>query len=468
MICPKCGTPNRASAKFCDECGYELPSVAPIANEMFDDDAHTATCKPKAAPTADLAGVDKTNDSSFEEKKDTKADDLTSTNDDSESLEEAKTTESATKEDTTKKAETTSQEPVLNQGDQTDITAKMPAVDGSAYSTDQKTYSVKNIAEKKREASKPARNVVIAVAIIAVMAAILGGTYAAQIWGGKVVPDVSNLTEADAKAQLKAAGFQIDTEQIASDEAEGIVISMEPSAGTRVSEGSKVTLDISMRRVVPNVVGMGIDDAKQVMQKSGFNNVEYTTQKSDDTENVILSVSPEVDTPITADAKITMTVSESYRVPDVSGLGKDEAVAKITEAGFAAKTVTVSDESKTEGTVLSTSPEKDSVAKSGSEVTVSVCQHRSTQLEQLTREFFAATYHFVIGGKNYEIGKLTAVEWTSGGTVAYTITARQYQTTNWLDGETETRYLDYETIQGTLAFDDNNNVYAGNPAIQQN
>ena len=273
---------------------------------------------------------------------------------------------------------------------------------------------------------------------------------------------------AEAKTQLQAAGFEVETEQIPSDEVEGIVISMDPGAGSRVAEGSKVMLDISMRRVVPNVVGMNIDDAKQVMQKSGFKNVEYVTQKSDQAENIVLTVSPEVDTPITADAKITITVSEAYRVPDVSGLGKDEAVAKITEAGFAAKTVNVTDESKTEGTVLSTNPEKDCVAKSGSEVTLSICVHRSTQLEQATRDFFSATYHFIIGGKNYEIGKLTAVEWTSGGTVAYTITARQYQTTNWLDGETETRYLDYETIQGTLAFDDNNNVYAGNPTIQQN
>ena len=461
MICPKCGTPNRASAKFCDECGYELPSVAPIANEMFDDESHVETCKPKSAPTADLAGVDKTNDSSFEEKKDVQE----------EPSDSATTEPSETKEPEeieADKAETKPQEPVVSEENSSDITAKMPAIEGSAYSTDQKTYSVKSIAETKKAASKNSKNIAIALAVIAVLAAILGGTYCAQIWGGKVVPDVSNLSEAEAKTQLQAAGFQVETEQIASDEVEGIVISMEPGAGSRVAEGSKVLLDISMRRVVPNVVGMSIDDAKQVMQKSGFKNVDYATQKSDGEENRVLTISPEVDTPITADAKITVTVSEAYRVPDVSGLGKDEAVAKITEAGFAAKTVNVNDETKTEGTVLSTTPEKDSVAKSGSEVTVSVCLHRSTQLEQLTRDFFAATYHFVIGGKNYEIGKLTAVEWTSGGTVAYTITARQYQTTNWLDGETETRYLDYETIQGTLAFDDNNNVYAGNPAIQQN
>ena len=457
MICPKCGTPNRASAKFCDECGYELPSVAPIANEMFDDESHIETCEPKAAPTADLAGVDKTNDSSFEEKKDDSHDLIKEDDSKEENLEDDK-------------AETKQQESVpVADDDCSDITAEMPAIkDSSSYSTNQKVYSVKGIEEARKANSKTSKRVAITFGCIFLFFVILGVTYYSQIWGGKVIPDVSNMTESDAKAQLKAAGFNVETEQIASDEAEGIVISMEPEAGSRVSEGSKVLLDISMRRVVPNVVGMSIDNAKQVMQKSGFTNVEYATQKSDEAENLVLTISPQVDTPVTADARITITVSEAYRIPDISGLGKDEAVAKITEAGFTAKTVDVNDESKTEGTVLSTSPEKDTVVKSGSEVTVNVCIHRSTQLEQLTREFFAATYHFVIGGKNYEIGKLTAVEWTSGGTVAYTITARQYQTTNWLDGETETRYLDYETIQGTLAFDDNNNVYAGNPAIQQN
>ena len=452
MICPKCGTPNRASAKFCDECGYELPSVAPVANEMFDDEQHLETCKPKAAPTADLAGVDKTNDSSFEEKEETQ--------------EKPSDKPEETELD---KAKTKPQETVFVKEDSAaDITAKMPPVEESVYSTDQKTYSVKNINETKKEATKASKNVIIAFAIIAIMAAILGGSYYAQIWGGKVVPDVSSLTEAEAKAQLESAGFQVETEQIASDEVEGIVIAIEPEAGSRVAEGSKVILDISMRRVVPNIVGMNVEDAKQVMQKSGFTNVEYIMQKSDETDNTILAISPEVDTPITANASIKVTVSEAYRVPDVSGLAKDEAVSKITDAGFKAKTVDVVDESKTEGTVISTSPEIDAVTKSGSEVTLSICVHRSTLLEQATRDFFSATYHFIIGGKNYEIGKVTAVQWTSGGTVAYTITARQYQTTNWIDGETETRYLDYETIQGTLAFDDNNNVYAGNPAIQQN
>lgn len=501
MICPKCGTPNRASAKFCDECGYELPSVAPIANEIFDDETHVQTCKPKSAPTADLAGVDKTNDSSFTEEFDKKISDSKDVpSSDVKTEKETDDTDfdkQVTKKQDAVKLETTSDgkmpeadknlsesktnidDTVLVKNDastskevnfDSDITAKMPPIDPSASKADQKVYSVENTADKykKRKNFKINKNVAYALGIIAVVALLLGVTYYAQIWGGKVVPDVSYLPEADAKAQLQAAGFKVETEQIASDEAEGIVIAMDPGAGSRVSEGSTILLDISMRRVVPNVVGMKEDDARQVMQKNGFQNVEYVTQKSDAAEKTVLAISPEVDTPITASAKITITISEAYRVPDVTGLTEAEAIAKIKEAGYTAKTVNVNDESKTEGTVLSTSPEKDNVLKSGSEVTLNVCLHRSTQLVQLTREFFSETYHFIIDGKNYEIGKLTAVEWTSGGNVAYTITARQYQTTNWIDGETETRYLDYETIKGVLTFDENNNIYATSPTIKQN
>ena len=470
MICPKCGTPNRASAKFCDECGYELPSVAPIANEMFDDSEHVQTCKPKAAPTADLNGVDKTNDSSFDEHKkdEEKKQEEAFDSDITAVIEPLKTTTSRTDNDENEQ---------ISETDDLDTqkTAKMEVVEPKTDADESKAklYSVNNDADKKQNKEKRTldpktkRNVLIALGTIAVIAILLSVTYFAQIWGGKVVPDVTSLSEADAKSQLEAAGFKVETEQIASDEVEGVVLSMKPQSGSRLAEGSTVNLEISMKRVIPNIVGMSLDDAKQVMTKNGFTSVEYITQKSDDAENVVLSVTPEVDTRSASDANVKVVVSVPYRVPDVEGLSQDEAVAKIQEAGFAAKTEEKYDESKEEGSVLSIEPAKDTALKSGSEVKVFICAHRSTKLVQLTREFFSETTHFTIDGKQYELGKLTAVQWTSGGTVAYTITARQYQTTTWFGNSSETRYLDYETIQGAISYDDNNNIISTSPSIKQ-
>lgn len=474
MICPKCGTPNRASAKFCDECGYELPSVAPIANEMFDDKDHVVTCKPKTAPTADLNGIDKTNDSSFDEhiKEDAeKEEDETNKSIESDITAVIDPVELPKSTNTNLNVEAEAEKDDLD----TQKTAKLDIIDtkGESGESKAKVYSVNNDAEKEQKKEKKPidpktkRNVLIALGTIAVIAILLSVTYFAQIWGGKVVPDVTSLSESDAKSQLQAAGFKVETEQVASDEVEGIVLSMKPQSGSRLAEGSTISLEISMKRVIPSIVGMNIDDAKQVMSKNGFTNVEYITQKSDDAENVVLSVTPEVDTRSASDANVRVVVSVPYRVPDVEGLSQDEAIAKIEEAGFVAKTEEKYDENKEEGSVLSVEPAKDSALKSGSDVKIFICAHRSTKLVQLTRDFFSETTHFTIDGKQYELGKLTAVQWTSGGTVAYTITARQYQTTTWFGSSSETRYLDYETIQGAISYDDNNNIISTSPSIRQ-
>ena len=66
-------------------------------------------------------------------------------------------------------------------------------------------------------------------------------------------------------------------------------------------------------------------------------------------------------------------------------------------------------------------------------------------------------------GKKYELEKVTALQWTSGGTVAFTITAHQYETVFGLQINNPTS----ETIQGAISFDDNSNIVAISPNIKQ-
>ena len=61
MLCPNCHTNNRSNAKFCDECGCELPTVAPIAREMFGE---SETTRLDDGRTVDLQGIDNYTDSS--------------------------------------------------------------------------------------------------------------------------------------------------------------------------------------------------------------------------------------------------------------------------------------------------------------------------------------------------------------------------------------------------------------------
>ena len=464
MICPRCQTPNRASAKFCDECGYELPSVAPIAHEIFDSDndeqiQNTGSFVPKMAPTADLNGIDKTNDSSFEEVLDN---DITEV---IEKVEEPKKQEEQDEVDECAKTAKMESPDVSKEN-----TAVMEPIDqkqDKEASSDQKNYSVSSADSKKQLDHTTKRNIAIAIGTIVVIAAILGITYFAQLWGGVSVPDVMGMNEADAKAKVEASGFSVETENIASDDVEGIVIGMDPSGGTRTNEGAKVKLQISVKRVIPDIIGLAQTDAQNVMTKNGFTNVEYIKVKSDNTENSVISVTPDVGTRSRADAKITISIAEPYTIPDVAGLTRDEAKARLEAAGFATTFATQYDEALAEGTAISTEPAKDSVAKSGSTVKVIVSEKRSTKLVQLAREFFSATSFFNINGTAYELGSVLGLQYTSGGTVAFTITARQYQTVTWFGTQTETRYGNYETIQGSISYDDNDNIIATSPSMRQ-
>ena len=508
MLCPRCQTPNRSSAKFCDNCGYELPSVAPVAREIFED-KQQKSCNPRMAPTADLNGIDKTNDSSFEnksesvsskatdeeitgviedvakdksdpidqkgEKSEQKNPDQESENTDtSDSKAEIASTDATSDSTASDIASSKTEEMEIKQeanDDTAEITAVMDRVnstsDSSASSYTQKTYTTQSADKKNLMDPTTKRNIFIALGTIAVIALILVVTYAMQLWGGVTVPDVMGLSEAEAKTKIEDAGFSVETENICSDEVEGIVIAMTPEGGQRTAEGSKVKLSISMKRVVPDIISLSQDDAKKVMEKNGFTNVEYVKVKSDETENTVVSTSPEVNTRAKSDARITVSVAEPYTVPDVSGLSQDEAKKRIEEAGFVASFETQYNETIDEGKAISSEPAKDTAAKSGSSVKVYIAERRSTKLVQLTKEFFSATSFFTINGSAYELGSLQGAQWTSGGTVAFTITARQYQTVTWFDSTSETRYGDYETIQGSISYDDNDNIIAITPSIKQ-
>lgn len=496
MICPKCGTPNRSSAKFCDECGYELPSVAPIAREIFDEEEEQ-TCTPKSAPTADLSGVD---EEAYPTLKEPALESQVPEIVKAPSLEASPTQAISDPEIDVQATEilpdVDAQKTEVISPVDADVTSVMTTVAGAqspdysheiqstavmgevdvmnngktavmnpvnAPGDSQKNYSSSATDKKKNANPSVKRNILIALATVVVIAAALGITYMLQLWGGKIVPDVMGVSQEEAIAEVHAAGFVVSTEEIASDEVAGIVIGMEPGANTRAGEGTEVKLQISVRRVIPSIVGMNIDEVKALMEKNGFTNVEYVTEKSDETKDSVIKVLPEEGTRCKANAKITITTAIPYTVPDVEGMSQDEAISALEEAGYNAVVETQINENVAEGSAISTSPAKDSELKSGSNVTLYVAKHRSTELEALTRDFFSGSEYFTISGTPYQLVELVGVQWTSGGNVAYTITARKIDLASLLLGNQN----EAETIQGSIAWDDNDNISTTDPSISQ-
>lgn len=222
----------------------------------------------------------------------------------------------------------------------------------------------------RRRILTPHHVVCVALAL-ALLAVILVGTYTAELWGGKTVPNVDGLTAAEAQRRLEGAGFSVERTDEPADEGVGTVLATEPDHGARVDAGSMVKMSVGAPRIVPDVVGKSADDAKKALADAGVSNIRIEYKNSDEAEGAVLSVSPSRGTVVSKDDEVTLRVAQAYSVPDVVGLSQDEATKKIAEAGLESKI----EWRESEGdalSVLSTSPASGERVGSGATVTVTV------------------------------------------------------------------------------------------------
>lgn len=89
------------------------------------------------------------------------------------------------------------------------------------------------------------------------------------------IPDVTGDAVDDARAELEEAGLKVKvaTEQVTSEFDKGRVATQTPEEGSEAAEGDTVTLTLSKGPEmveVPDVVGASVDDAKSLLEQSGF------------------------------------------------------------------------------------------------------------------------------------------------------------------------------------------------------
>ena len=136
------------------------------------------------------------------------------------------------------------------------------------------------------------------------------------------VPDVSGMTEADARTALGAVGLTSTVAQ-ANDPTvpQGQVISSDPAAGTDVDQGSAVTITVSLGPgtvAVPNVVGLTESDAKALLTSLGL--APSSVQAASDTvpAGSVISVDPAVGAQVAPGDSVQLTVSTGPAAPTQS------------------------------------------------------------------------------------------------------------------------------------------------------
>ena len=226
---------------------------------------------------------------------------------------------------------------------------------------------------------------IVALAVLIAASAAAGVTYQMELWGGKIVPDVTGMTQADATYMLQNKGFAVRSTTVPSDSTEGLVLLMDPSAGARQQEGAEVVIHVSASRTVPKVVGSSQDSALKALSDNGFENVDVQLERSDEPEGTVLSVSPEEGEKAKASTGITLKVAQAYTVPDVSGMSYNQAVQAIKDAGLSYTAVYVYSETASEGAIMGVEPAAGSKVPSDTVVVISLATSRASELTAAAR-----------------------------------------------------------------------------------
>ena len=235
-------------------------------------------------------------------------------------------------------------------------------------------YPPEPLAEEEREARRWWIGVLVG---LVVAAAVIG---ALLLLSGKqvTVPDVIGAQQAEAEIRLRNRGFDTDTVQKESDRAAGRVIGQDPSGGTEVDEGARITLTVSSgpgAAVVPDVVGLPRSAARRALERLRFKIEESRRTSADVGENRVISTSPVGGQRLERGGTVTLVISSGRGravVPDVVGQSRAAAGEALRAAGFDVAVRETERADVAAGTVVAQDPVGEQRRARGATVTITL------------------------------------------------------------------------------------------------
>ena len=483
MICPKCSNENKDTAKFCDECGYKLSAASAVnpntsnANAVNikakSSNASTSTSATPATTSATTSVTQEiTNNSSIEDRSDVEegktgsssystpdktqvihpnAPDTTGvdsmvnepdywgmgyttqfahvSDEDVQKARVYKTDDDPSKKKQKKRTSKKSSMPVIPMGE--DVSAEGQGVLGgdAVFSSTQEAENLDNenaIVDEAAPAPKKKKVFLISLIVVFIVGIAAFGAYQAQLWGGKVVPELVGLSTEDSVLLLQDSGFKVVISELPSDDVPGRVLYVHPAAGKRVQEGSEIELQVAVARVVPDVMGKNEEAAKLLFEEFGYTNVEFIKVKSEEAEGKIITVQPEVGTPLSSSSKITVSVADPYKVPDVIGLSESEAISEVQNQGLVPKIEYFFNDNP-EDLVFEVEPAVGEILSADSEVLVKIAKSWSSTITQATSAMLYPGSQFNLDFTSVEVVSVDSkVSYVQGNTTLATVTVRGY------------------------------------------
>ena len=197
----------------------------------------------------------------------------------------------------------------------------------------------------------------------------------------KEVPRVVGEQLVTARAIMERAGFEVDTERVRSAQPFDQVVDQDPNASEEAEEGSTVTLEVSDGPgtvLVPPVANLSQRQAIDTLEDAGLK-VTVDREPSDTIKkDFAIRTLPREAKEVPKGQRVRLFVSsgpEQVTVPDVTGVSRDSAEARLRDDGFAVSVVE-QESDEPDGDVISQDPAAGTELSRGSTVTITVSTGR--------------------------------------------------------------------------------------------
>ncbi len=265
---------------------------------------------------------------------------------------------------------------------------------------------VKKSAKQKKE--DRLATVLAFATILAIFLLIWGGYNLIKGIKGSSVPDLTNMTIEEAQIELEKSNLRMNEEieyTISDDVEEGRVVTQDPEPDTVVSKGERVKLIVSIGAsggniAVPDVEGKEFNEAITKILGAGLNYVVVEEASDDVEEGRVIRQLPIKGTKLNADDIVTLHVSQGIGervteppalttkvpVPNVVGMGRQDAINAIEAAGLSVGSVTKRASDSLVDLVIAQSPEYPSTVNSDSSISIIVSSGPQQEHEEVTPE----------------------------------------------------------------------------------
>ncbi len=262
---------------------------------------------------------------------------------------------------------------------------------GGAYASAATVASPRVVTEAVPAYARPPRRrrhpATFTVLTLLVLALLIGGILAAAVTlGGNqakvTVPNVVNLTEAQADQKLFQQHLVPVSKPAKSSLPVGTVVAQDPKANSSVKKNSRVTISVSAgvgTRIIPDVSNETVQNAKNVLQSDKFNvKVDPAQASTTVPPGSVIGTNPARGQAVDVGSTVHIIPSSGVTIPNVVNLPQNEAARQLIAAGLMVSTTTEANNSVPAGSVIRTNPGPGQKVAGGSVVKLIVSTGNAT------------------------------------------------------------------------------------------